>query len=202
VDVTIAVSTFGSDWWQELACHRAVPSARKQGVPVVCCHADTLQDARNGSLDQVKTEWIIYLDADDELEPGYVETMLSRTADLRAPMVRYMHNGAGAMPRMPNVWGHTHQCVGECLPFGNWMVIGTMVRADMLRKVGGWHDYPWSEDWDMWLRCYLAGATVEAVPEAIYRAHVNPNSRNRSMSHAGRLETHRAIAAANGVPIP
>jgi GT2 family glycosyltransferase len=169
---------------------------------VVYCHADTLQNARNGSLAKVETEWVVYLDADDELDPGYVETLLAGTADLRAPSVRYVIRGTSNEARMPNVWAHTHQCVGECLPHGNWMVVGTMVRADMVREVGGWHDYPWSEDWDLWLRCYLAGATVEAIPGAVYVAHVQPRSRNRSMGQAGRLATHRAIAAANGVPIP
>ena len=71
----------------------------------------------------------------------------------------------------------------------------------MVRDVGGWRDFTWSEDWDLWLRCWLAGATVEAIPDAIYRAYVRPNSRNRAPQHAERIVAHRAIYEANfGVP--
>lgn len=199
MDVTIAVGTFGSYQWRDLAERRAIPSGMSQGVPVVHCHSDTLHDARNGALDKVDTEWVIHLDADDELEPGYVQAMSTGTRDVRAPAVRYVHHGGGRWPAIPKVAGHTHECTGECLTQGNWLVIGSMVRTDLARKVGGWRDFPWSEDWDMWLRCHLAGALIEAVPDAIYRAHVTPRSRNRSASLETRLATHRAIEEANGL---
>jgi hypothetical protein len=71
----------------------------------------------------------------------------------------------------------------------------------MIRDVGGWRDFAWSEDWDVWLRCWLAGATVEAVPAAVYRAHVRPDSRNRAPAREARLAAHQAIVAANfGAP--
>jgi GT2 family glycosyltransferase len=100
---------------------------------------------------------------------------------------------------MPAVAGHTHQCVAECLVDGNWLVVGSLVRADLVRKVGGWRDFDWSEDWDLWLRCHLAGASFEAIPEAVYRAHVRPDSRNRGASREKRLAAHKAIASANGL---
>ena len=90
------------------------------------------------------------------------------------------------------VAGHRHDCTAECLPEGNWLVVGSLVRAQMVRDVGGWRDFTWSEDWDLWLRCWLAGATVEAIPDAIYRAYVRPNSRNRAPQHAERIAAHRA----------
>jgi hypothetical protein len=198
VDVTIVVATYGDDWWRRLAERRALPSADAQGVPVVYAHARTLHDARNAGLAEVTTGWVVHLDADDELEPGYIEAMAG-SADVRAPSVRYVRNGRPGFPAMPRVAGHTHTCVAECLTQGNWLVVGAMVRTDLLRKVGGWRDFPWSEDWDVWLRCHLAGATIEAIPQAVYRAHVRPNSRNRGATHAQRMAAHRAIEAANGL---
>lgn len=205
MDVTIAVSTFGDPAWQRLARERALPSAYAQGVAdVIHVHGPTLHDARNAATDQCQTEWLINLDADDELEPGYVAALAAGTADVRAPAVRYVSGtNRGQDPRMPAVAGHNHGgCVAECLPYGNWLVVGAMVRADLIRKIGGWRDFPWSEDWDVWLRCHLAGATFEPVPHAIYRAYVRANSRNRGLRAAARLAAHRAIAAANGVPSP
>ena len=204
MEVTVAVATFGTPEWEQLARTRAIPSARALGVPVVHHHAGTLHDARNGALAQVTTEWVIHLDADDELEAGYVQAMAAAAADVRAPAVRYVRGFGDRAARvaMPRVAGHDHDCAAACLPYGNWLVVGAAVRTELVHTVGGWRDFPWSEDWDLWLRCHLAGATFEAVPAAVYRAHVRQRSRNRAMVGEARLEAHRAIARANGVPVP
>jgi glycosyltransferase involved in cell wall biosynthesis len=195
VDVTVAVATYGDEKWKRLA-QRAIASAEPQ-APVVHVHGDTLHGARNAALEQVKTEWVCHLDSDDELEPGYVEALAAGTADLRAPAVRYVARNTVYRPRMPRVAGHRHDCTAECLPEGNWLVVGTAAPAQLLRDVGGWRDFPWSEDWDLWLRCHLAGATFEAIPSAVYRAHVDPRSRNRAPDRIFKLAAHRAIHRAN-----
>jgi GT2 family glycosyltransferase len=169
-------------------------------VPVVHVHGDTLHGARNDAVDVAPTEWVCHLDADDELEAGYFDAMSAGTADLRAPLVRYVRN----MRRMPDprrvpVAGHDHDCVAACLAEGNFMVIGTLVRKAMVQAVGGWRDFSWSEDWDMWLRCWQAGATVETVEGAVYRAWVRYDSRNRGASAAEKLRAHHDIARANGL---
>ena len=143
-----------------------------------------------------------FLDADDELTAGYFDAMARASADLRAPAVRYIRDKISQRPRMPRVSGHAHDCTAECLIWGNWMVIGTVARTEQVRRVGGFRDFSWSEDWDLWLRCWRDGATVEAVPDAVYRAHVRPDSRNRAPSHDAKMAAHRAIAEANGVPVP
>lgn len=202
-DVTVVVATFGEEHWRTLAHARAIPSVEALGLPYIHVHGDTLHGARNAGLDEVTTTHVIHLDADDELEAGYMEAMAASEADVRAPAVRYIHTGGSAQtPRMPRVSGHSHDCVAACLPWGNWLVVGALARAQLLRDVGGWRDFTWSEDWDLWLRCHLAGASIEAVPAAIYRAHVRLGSRNRSASAAVRMAAHRAIATANGVPVP
>lgn len=204
MDVTVAVAIYDGPRgdMRDLAEGRAIPSAEALGVPVVHSHAGTLHEARNRALDVIATEWVVYLDADDELEAGYFAAMAAGTADLRAPSVRYVHRGRAAVPRMPRVAGHHHACDADCLAYGNWLVVGAMAPAELLRQVGGWRDFPWSEDWDLWVRCWQAGATIEAVPQAVYRAHVDPQSRNRAPAHAEKMEAHRMIARANGLPIP
>lgn len=205
-DVTIAVCTYGDDSWRHLAEGRALPSAREQGVPVIHVHADTLRDSRNAALDQIATSHVIYLDADDELETLYVRWLVETgTADLRAPAVRYVRSGPGGgnvYARMPRVSGHEHDCTGDCLPYGNWLVIGTLAPVQLLRDAGGWHEWPCFEDWDLWARCWQRGCTVEGIPRAIYRAHVRPDSRNRAGTVHVRNEVHRDIARDLGLPVP
>lgn len=197
-DVTVAVATYGDGEWVEMARTRALPSALALGVPVVYEHGESLHEARNAALARVDTEWVIHLDADDELEPGFVDALARGSADVRAPSVRYVKpNGRSFDPYVPRVAGHQHDCTADCLPDGNWLVCGSAVRAQMLRDIGGWRDFPWSEDWDVWLRCWKAGATFEAIPDAVYRAFVNRQSRNRAPDQAFRNEAHRAIHRAN-----
>ena len=203
MDVTVVVATFGSDSWRRLARTRAIPSAQALRVPVVEAHAGTLHDARNEGLAQVDTEFVCHLDADDELEPGYFDSMESSGADLRVPSVRYVTGGRRRGPvRMLSVAGHEHGCTGGCLRWGNWLVVGTVARTSIVRMAGGWRDFDWSEDWDLWVRCWQAGASIEPVPGAVYRAHVRANSRNRAPAREAKLAAHRAIAEANGLPVP
>lgn len=146
----------------------------------------------------METEYVIHLDADDQLDPRYVETMLASDADVRVPYVSYSHRTAV----LPQVAGHTHECSSGCLPDGNWIVVGAMTRADLLREVGGWRDFELYEDWDLWLRCYLHGATFATLPKAVYKARVRKGSRNRSQPAGNRFRVHQEIARANGVPVP
>lgn len=197
MDVTVVVATFGGPEWVDLAYSRAIPSAQALGVPVVHCHAGRLSDARNGGLEEVDTEWVCHLDADDELEPGFFAHIAQGTADVRAPSVRYVGSVMNRPARMPKVSGHTHDCVADCLVDGNWLVIGSTVRTELVRDVGGHLEFDWSEDWSLWLRCHLAGASFEAIPEAVYRAHVRRDSRNRSADREKRLRVHREIERAH-----
>jgi glycosyltransferase involved in cell wall biosynthesis len=197
MDVTVVVATFGDDFWADLAERRAIPSAEALDVPVLASHGDSLHEARNAGLSDVQTEWVAFLDADDELEPGYFDAMGEGTADLRAPAVRYIRDGIHAFPYVPRVPGHDHDCSGPCLRDGNWMVIGCVARTELLRSAGGWQDWPMFEDFALWQRCWLLGATIEPVRGAIYRAHILPGSRNRTPSQAEKLRVHREIDAAN-----
>lgn len=190
--VTVCVATFGDRTWARLADERAVPSATGQ-APVIQVHGDTLHGARNEALRQVETDHVVFLDADDELEPGYVDALAAGGADLRVPSVRYIRGSRAYPPRMPRVAGHRHACTTDCLPEGNWLVVGTLAPTELLLALGGWEPWPVYEDWALWLRCWGAGATVEAIPSAVYRAHVRQDSRNRAPSRDLKLSTHAAI---------
>lgn len=195
MDVTVCIGTYGDRSWIDLA-RRAVRSVPGE-IPVIHSHKDTLHDARNDALSKVRTEWVIHLDADDELEPSYIDAMRRGTADVRGPLARYMVNGTERNLWQPRVAGHTHDCSAECLRDGNWLIVGAMAKTEIVRGAGGWRDFPWSEDWDLWIRCWQAGATFELMPRAIYRAHVRPDSRNRGPEQEKKNAAHRAIYEAN-----
>ena len=203
-DFTICIGTFGSFEWEDLAHERAVPSAQAQGVPVVAVHSGTLAEARNACLERAETEFVIHLDADDELEPGYIEAMAASTGDVRVPRVSCYRDGtpiAGGvfMPFINRRHRRTHDCEADCLRFGSWIVVGAAVRKRLVEEVGGWREWDAYEDFDLWQRCWLAGAEIVRTPDALYRQHLRDGSRNHFLSPERMNEIHEEIEQANGV---
>jgi len=192
---TVVIGTYGKSVWTRLAQKRAIPSALSFGVPVIHEHCGTLAEARNLALSKVETEYVVHLDADDELAPGYIKAMTGCTGDILIPRVSICRNPRSVgHPHWPRVWGHTHECVAECLRYGNFIVVGAGVRTEIARA-HGWEEFGWSEDWAMWARCVEAGATIERVPDAIYKAYKRIGSRNR-VPRAVSLNWHREIERA------
>lgn len=194
-DVTVIVSTFGEDDdYLDWAAERAVPSAMKQGVKVLRSHAGSLAEARNAGMDAVKTKWLVHLDADDELEPHYLDHMLNAPpADVIAPSVRYIRaSGTPSVPYIPNVSGHQCQpCSADCFKDGNWIVIGALVNAEKAARFDPAFEF--YEDWDFWLTMWEAGCSFGVAPRAVYRAHMRRDSRNRARSRAEKEAMHWKI---------
>jgi len=215
VDVTVVVASCGDEQWQQLAQHRAGRSAVASSAShVVWEHQPdgTVASARNAGLARVDTEWVCFLDADDELESGYFEAVAQGTADVRAPAVRYVpwhateqqaRDQRAAVPHVVGSEHARHECCAECLAFGNWLVIGAVVRTELVRRVGGFEEWPVYEDYAMFARCWQAGGTFEAIPSAIYRAHVRARSRNRgTLTPQQKHRVHQDIARALNLPVP
>lgn len=192
LDITVVIGTYGDEQYRRWARDRAVPSV-PESVPVIHIHGESLAQGRNEGLSCVESEWVCFLDADDELTPGYFDAMATGTADLRGPSVEYTQGDTPQRAYVPKVAGHRHDCTGECLPQGNWLVIGSVVRTELIRSIGGFREFEVYEDWDAWLRCWVAGATVEAIPAAVYRAYVRRDSRNRGPSIESRNAVHHQI---------
>lgn len=181
-DVTVIIPVVGDhDRWLPLA-RRAALSAVAQTVPatsIVVSTAETLASARNGPASWARTEWLCFLDADDELDVHYIEAMLRAQGDVRQPATLGIVDGREdptpvVIPARP-------------LHEANYIVIGAFVRTALFRQVGGFRDLPAYEDWDLWIRCWLEGAAIGCAPDAVYRVHVN---------HAGRNALSRQLAIA------
>lgn len=198
IDCSIIVSTFGSYRWQLLAQERAIPNAKSFGVPVIYNHATTLHEARNKGLYEATTEFVCHLDADDELAPGFFEHMSKVDGDLRPPSVNHVHERVTFMPKVIGRNGvHKHICVADCLAEGNWLVVGTVARTELLKQVGGWKEWGTFEDFDLWQRAWVAGATVTAVPEAVYRAYSTAQGRCKNLPVAESTKIQRMICETN-----
>lgn len=191
--ITVCIGTFGDRaHWEPLA-QRAMASVLDQTLrpeAMVWRHGKNLQDARNGAAVGAMTDWLCFLDADDELDSRYIEAMDAATRELT--------KAALLQPATLGVYPD-----GSCdatavlippkpLLTGNFMVIGTLIRRDQFERLGGFDDWPIYEDWDLWIRAWDDGADLLAVPAAIYRVHVNEAGRNNG-ARALQQETYREI---------
>ena len=93
--ITVCVGTFGNEQiWSALAHDRAMASVDRQTLPpehVRWCHGPDLHTARNMAASQSDSEWLCFLDADDELEADcieakvYLQSLIDKTREaLRA----------------------------------------------------------------------------------------------------------------------
>lgn len=191
--ISVVVGTFGGPEWQDLAARRAIPSVGG-ALEVIPVHADTLARARNSGAEWAAGRWLVFLDADDELAPGYLTAMEQAVAAhgnrsrLYTPQVQYIFGRKEYAPRfMPEV----------PVENGNWLVIGTMVPRDVFLEVGGFEEWPLYEDWALFARMQKAGVPVAKVPAAVYRAFRSSRSRNHPVGgRRVKLAAHDAIRRA------
>lgn len=200
--VSVLIATYGSDDWRELAKSRALPSAQAQEPCEILIAHDpegTIASARNGLAERAMGEWLLYLDADDQLAPNFIGAM-KRAAErhqpvdgpdvLLTPAVSYVRGGKPSPSRFLD------RRPGMTLATDNYLVIGTMLSASLFHRVGGFPNYPHGfEDYGLWAKCWKAGVKVVKVPGAVYLAHVNPHSKRRQSwrDHRWQVETHERI---------
>lgn len=193
--ITVCIGTFGDQQiWSALAHDRAMASVDRQTLRpdnLIWCHAPDLHTARNEAAAQARSEWLCFLDADDELDPHYLEAMTQAVTYLDVADWLLQPATLGVHPD-----GHEDPTPVMIPPKplldGNFLVIGTLVRRAQFERLGGFCDFPLYEDWDLWLRCFLDGASISQVPAAIYRVHVNTAGRN-SASRALQLRIYHQI---------
>jgi GT2 family glycosyltransferase len=181
IHVGIVTGTYGDrEAWAPLV-RRAQRSCDRQSA---CnwswrwVHRNSLQSARNeGAVAAAaeKSNWLVFLDADDELDIDYV-----------AAMTRAAQAAGGACILRPATLGVANGIEDPApvliprrdLRDGNFIVIAAMIPTEHFLAVGGFDGYPVLEDWALWLKLTDAGLNVVDVPEAVYRIHVRPDSRN------------------------
>jgi glycosyltransferase involved in cell wall biosynthesis len=197
--ITVVIATYGDSAWMDMAYERARLSADPQGAQEIILMHDpvgTRASSLNHAAAKAQDGWLVFLDADDELAPGYVGAMrraLEQHPDGRVlftPAVQQIRKGR---PGDPIFFDR-----GISLRDDNWLVIGTMIHRDLFWSVGGFDDYPHGfEDWALWSKCYRVGARVVKVKDAVYRYWHNPQSAHKQMWRDRRQQvaTHVRIKA-------
>lgn len=194
-DLTILICAHGDEAWRDLAYSRAFPSAEGQAHTLVFYEPEqTLAQVRNAAAESTSSKWLCFLDADDELDFGYVDAMRRHSeADcLLAPAVKYVDSTRETEPAtLPNEPGDM-RVVNRC-------VIGTLIQRSTFVEVGGFQEWPLFEDWDLFLGAHMLGVPIVYVPDAVYKAHVKRGGRNEPGDRRLVNQTYRAIRAKHGL---
>lgn len=191
--ISVIIATYGHTEWVHLARTRAMQSIADSDDLVMRHEVEgTRASSLNNAAVQATGDWLCFLDADDELAPDYLGAMRralehAAVTVLLTPAVQQIRKGR---PRPPFFFP-------ECsLETGNWLVIGTLISRQLFNQIGGFHEHPHGlEDWNLWARAVRAGATITRVPDAVYRAHMNPRSKHHVLSR-NRPEYMAAYEAA------
>lgn len=157
-------------------------------IKLICQANAGVSSARNTGLSQARGEFVIFLDADDWFEPGFLTKQTEAAA--RIPQGDFFYGSC----RWLEVDGRTTTRVANTLleanPYqrlllGNTIPIHTvMMRRNKLIEIGGFNStIRCGEDWEVFLRLARVGNRFVAVPDAwvVYRRHLSSASYNFRM---------------------
>lgn len=150
---------------------RAMASVRAQTIPV---RHEVERDAtgrgpgatRNRAMARVDTEWIAFLDDDDELHPWHCEKLLAHADTTGADLVWSQYDVIGYDGRMrkqppPRMPPHTPLSV---LDERNFIPITYLIRRSLVESFGGFQEDFCPEDHQFLIDARDAGMTVSHLP--------------------------------------
>lgn len=160
--------------------HRALASAWVQTLPaaavsvVVDHNRDGAAITRQRALNAVDTEWVAFLDSDDEMLPHHLEHLHTHALTTGADYVYSWFQVVGGTDPFPQHFGQ---------PFNPddpvQTTITTLVRTEIAQAVGFLRPTEgdliggnvWGEDYQFTLECLRAGATISHLPERTWLWH-------------------------------
>lgn len=128
-------------------------------------------NARNIGIKYAKYGYIICLDSDDTLEERIKD--IECTTDIVA--IGHKHFG-----EQDNIYLPKEKLTLEDFKEQNHMCVSSPFRKSLWEKVGGFDEMLTGyEDWEFWIRCLRAGATISTVKEPLLNYRIHSNGRNK-----------------------
>lgn len=133
---------------------------------------------RTRGLMKVETEFVAFLDDDDEFERNHIESVLREQRRTNADLVYPWFNSVGGHDPL-GAFGRPFRA--DMLRQANYIPITVLVRTEMVKAVGGFKNAPPAmiahlngatcEDWLCWLAMLDAGAKFVHLPKRTWKWH-------------------------------
>jgi glycosyltransferase involved in cell wall biosynthesis len=152
-----------------------------------------LPGARNTALMLARGDAFLPLDADDWIEPEYIEKTLPWLRDADFVCVGLQEHGLRDNVFMPGYDRPLEQVTLELELQMNRIYYCSLFRTDLLRSVGGYNGRMVNgyEDWDLAIDLIARGARFVAVDEILFHYRVRPDG---LLAEAERSHRQRNIA--------
>lgn len=155
---------------REESLQRAIASAHAQTYPAAAVHVvlDTQRQGaahtRNKALELVDTEWVAFLDDDDELKPHHLKACARHAALTGADVVYPWFDGDDEIGMYEVPFS------ASLLRRRNFIPVTVLARTELLVEAGGFTPHPDEngdpcEDWGLWLKLLALGATFSHLPK-------------------------------------
>lgn len=140
--------------------------------------------ARNMAIQAASGEYILPLDADDKIEPAYVEKAVKILEE--NPKIGIVYCEARFFGTQNGVWKLPEFNLDRML-YENTIFCCAMFRKTDFQKAGGYKEYMnhGYEDWDLWLSFVEQGLEVYRIDEILfnYRKYKEKSRSNRCKNH-------------------
>lgn len=190
MNITVVIPTI--EGRHELLC-RAIESVWAQTLHPVLIEIELDRGrtgaaaTRNRALGRVETDWVAFLDDDDEFKPNHLRACARHAGLTGADVVYPGYDTVGTDPL--GVFGMPF--VGHLLRRRNYIPVTTLCRTELVRKVGGFQPYPDEngdpcEDWGLWLALLDAGATFSHLALRTWIWRTTGGTRGRGVNDGPR----------------
>ena len=138
--------------------------------------------ARNAGVAAATTDWIAFLDSDDEWHPDHLASLRSLAGDhvlVSAPAASTSGTGRGMVSDDPR----TVDPATVFAALNPIVTSGTAVRREVFLRAGGFRALPRSQDFDCWLRVLELGTGLITGRETVmYHEHGSQASRDGDLN--------------------
>ncbi|MBC6440763.1 MAG: glycosyltransferase family 2 protein [Rhodospirillales bacterium] len=149
-----------------------------------------LGGARNRGFEEARGRYVLPLDCDDWIEPGYAEKALALIAGRDDAFVHPWIDAFGQHEAvLEKHWNLFEQLVSNQMPYC------MLIPKTLWQRVGGYDESMrlGYEDWDFNIRLGLVGAEALCLPEAVFHYRVAASGMLQAMSHQRHGQLWRII---------
>lgn len=159
---------------------------KESGIQVLHTSNRGLAAARNYGISHACGKYILPLDADDRLAPGYLQAAVRELED--DPQVGIVYGGVEFFGERSGLWSQPDFSVSHLL-CENMIVASAVYRRSDWELVGGYRGamcHGW-EDWDFWISLVECGCKVVRLPEVVFYYRIRKDSMTRSLTTRQKL---------------